>query len=78
MGISVDRLQLVGGWAPTRFGPISQVQAYHFIRLAEGPEGWGLVREIEVLPEIEDQELLVAAKKAEKRIKQRRKALKSK
>ncbi len=39
-----------------------------FIRLAEGSEGWKLVNEIEALPEIDDVELLAAAKKAEKRL----------
>ncbi len=48
-------------------------QENDLIRLAEGREGWGLIREIEALPEIEDLELPTAAKKVEKWIKQRRK-----
>ncbi len=45
-----------------------------YIRLAEGsPESWGLVREIEAVPDIDDLDLLALAKKAEKWIRQRKK-----
>ncbi len=76
------RVDHVQGMAQTRANfnaVITKLQREtDYIRLAEGEDGWELVNEIKDLPELDDLELLAAAKKAGKRLWEKRKAASAK